>query len=658
MKHLKLFEDYILESVKFKFSYGIESALDGLNNSKSLKLEKLVVKKILNKVAPSYISMTPTVSELIKEINYANFNTQQKLDFLFKHLGSEINNNIVRKLISIKDYLINDNNITSNDFDELYTISANWHKEKAKNTLEKPKSVEIKRLDETPNTDIFITYPNGWYWINLNTSFSSDEASNMGHCGNDTGRTLFSLRDNNKNSRITISYEYDDKAMCQCKGRGNTKPSDEYHPYILDFLKNEKYPVNNIFTGVYKPQLDFNFRDLTEEEREDLIETKPSLEYTDSMFEAYIEDKKWDRIVSMIENGYVYNGYEEDKKFIEDISFLRFLIENKLNIKKYEDEFKPLMWNITEEDLDFYLTHFPEEIGSFVTLEVWTLWKHKKISDEETLSRVKELVIEDDIWYIKWDFKNWGDFNFMFDKNDGGGNSYSSSEYVKKIVSDQDTFYSNDYDYNLNDCDLSELTNDTVDAILNKIEEDEIELEEDEIEELIESDDDFGFETHDGYSFDILKNTLLTDDDNRNKLETILEFETMEEIRKNIIYGYEDAKADADYNDMFKAFEKPILKFLNMEKLKWYQGEGDFLLFEFDINWLHLLYKTHPSDGEYRVIKLSKVIEDLFNNGVREDSIDEEGYPEFFELNIPYYGWNGDVEAEYLNERVRERLQM
>ena len=51
--------------------------------------------------------------------------------------------------------------------EDLYNNSLNWHN-----------NIQVEylktRKDETKDTDKFLTYPNGWYWINLNTDFSED----------------------------------------------------------------------------------------------------------------------------------------------------------------------------------------------------------------------------------------------------------------------------------------------------------------------------------------------------------------------------------------------------------------------------------------------------------------------------------------------------
>ncbi len=45
-----------------------------------------------------------------------------------------------------------------------------------------------------------------------------------------------------------------------------------------------------------------------------LLDKKPSLEYTDKMFENYIIDKDWLNMIAMTNNGFVYNGYERIDK--------------------------------------------------------------------------------------------------------------------------------------------------------------------------------------------------------------------------------------------------------------------------------------------------------------------------------------------------------
>lgn len=662
MKHLKLFEnkiktykEFINEAIKFKLNNDFDTRISNIENKKKAQvIESMLVKSILtifvDSIKQDYREDENGEGLLPKD--FSTLNTQNKLNILFN--SNDIARILYRKynekLVSIIDY-INTNDISANSFEELYQKSVQWHEDIAKGATTEKDNKKVIRKDETSETDKFIEYPNGWYWINLKTSYSQDEANNMGHCGNDPGKILFSLRDNNSNSHITVSYNESEESLNQCKGRGNSKPKDEYHSYILDLLYNEKYPFNLIITGSYKPHLDFNLMDLTEEERDELISKKPSLEYTDNMFENYLKEEMWDKIVAMTENGFDYNG----EKKCSDLDLLKFIVKQKLNTTDYTETnwYKPsLELNSTKEDVEFYSTHYDIKDTKIANI-IYILWKNGIMSDSEAETRISDLKIQDGKWFIKWKHGSWSEFSFMF-SGDGmdGRNSTSYEEYVDKNIDEFDRGYLN---YSIGDCDLDDLTIKTKTAILEKIEEDGIELEESEIEELLDSNEDYGFETIEDYSFDKVKNAILADKGG-DSLKKLLRLDSLDDIKDKVIRGYEDAQERADESEMFDAVMSPVKDFFNIEEFVW---EGENLLLEFDPKYAILLNKCEE-DGYY-LKELTRIIERIFDSGAREYAYEEYGmeesdFPEYLEFKYPYYGWNGSVNKEDLNETVTERL--
>lgn len=205
MKHLKIFEhrkvkmfeQFFNEAIKFKLSDSIDNILNSIDNKKKAQsIESMIIKSLLSSLTPTYNFLKQHYNIEIDK-NFNQLKTQQKLDYLFNNptILSIINRLYLSKLTSISDY-VNTNSIDKNDdFESLYNKSRIWHEEIANNVVKTDidnSTKKVIREDETENTDKFITYPNGWYWINLNTSYSADEASNMGHCGRDANKIAFS----------------------------------------------------------------------------------------------------------------------------------------------------------------------------------------------------------------------------------------------------------------------------------------------------------------------------------------------------------------------------------------------------------------------------------------------------------------------------------
>ena len=115
-------------------------------------------------------------------------------------------------------------NLKDLTFSNALEKSREWHQ-----SLESSASSNYKEENE-----ILIDYRTngiGYYWVNLNTSYSQEEADRMGHCGRDSGTTLFSLRSINQygdgRSHITSSYNLTDHKINQTKGKKNSKPKSE-----------------------------------------------------------------------------------------------------------------------------------------------------------------------------------------------------------------------------------------------------------------------------------------------------------------------------------------------------------------------------------------------------------------------------------------------
>lgn len=137
---------------------------------------------------------------------------------------------------------------------EAWNKSDEWHKALAEG--------EHVIIDE--EGEIIMTFKDDFYWINLQTDNCSAEGKAMGHCGSTSyGTTLYSLR-KNKKPFVTIAFNEDDRNITQVKGRGNKKPVEKYHTYIVDLLINPKVDIQG-FDYEYNPQDDFQINDLNDE---------------------------------------------------------------------------------------------------------------------------------------------------------------------------------------------------------------------------------------------------------------------------------------------------------------------------------------------------------------------------------------------------------
>lgn len=100
---------------------------------------------------------------------------------------------------------------------------------------------EYQQTREDPD-QILHVFEDGSYWYDLQTSTCAAEGDRMGHCGNDSRGTLYSLRKRDKGKKysksyVTIAYNQDSATIFQIKGRQNTCPPESLWPHIEKFIE-------------------------------------------------------------------------------------------------------------------------------------------------------------------------------------------------------------------------------------------------------------------------------------------------------------------------------------------------------------------------------------------------------------------------------------
>ncbi len=128
-------------------------------------------------------------------------------------------------------------NLKTTPLSDLVKMSRDWHK-----TLKVTKKNTKIRQDEARG-DIFLTFDNGWYWVNTKISNSREESQYMGHCGTDNGHHIISLRDPDKNSYLTLSRDPHTGKANQFRGHHNSAPSKKYDYYIFKLFEQTVYPI-------------------------------------------------------------------------------------------------------------------------------------------------------------------------------------------------------------------------------------------------------------------------------------------------------------------------------------------------------------------------------------------------------------------------------
>lgn len=133
----------------------------------------------------------------------------------------------------------------------------------------------------------FLDVGDGMAWYDLGKGYCPEEGAAAGHCGNVNGKfrpseTILSLRSEKDQMGtkvhevyLTFILDTSDGTLGEMKGRGNDKPAERYHKYIIPLIMDPR--IKGITGGGYKAQNNFSIFDLGDEEAKKLYDQKPSL---------------------------------------------------------------------------------------------------------------------------------------------------------------------------------------------------------------------------------------------------------------------------------------------------------------------------------------------------------------------------------------------
>lgn len=169
---------------------------------------------------------------------------------------------------------------------------------RSKNWIDVTDEINKRSIEE------FLKFKNNMAWFNLHRPYCQDEGLAMGHCGNTAtfaySDTVLSLRQTKKEKNNTVlSKPYltfilkSGQYLGEMKGRANSKPIPEYHPYIMELLlykQNGKYFISGIEGGGYAPERNFDIEDLSDQLLKQLADERPTL--IADKADDYIKKKK------------------------------------------------------------------------------------------------------------------------------------------------------------------------------------------------------------------------------------------------------------------------------------------------------------------------------------------------------------------------------
>jgi hypothetical protein len=320
-------------------------------------------------------------------------------------------------------------NIITSSYGEMYEEQQEWHD-----------NLEVNPVDIVDETGVIVkTFSDGYYWIDIQTNNSRDEANGMGHCGKTNADTMLSLRDSNKQRHITMAVDYLDKenftykAIRQCKGKQNSKPVPKYHKYIVDMLLDDRMDSVVISNNEYSADRDFHLYDIENKNlliklmsnKEHLYKRLPLLFFEknnniDVVLEAFPEilenpsvlDIIYLKIKNKISEDAAYDDFENhrgvtyyfDDKDMKinsiDVDSLAKAVKHKeiANISELKKHFKTL--KVYELRPDFVARYFDSKKAFFTQVslaESIFLYRHNFIS---TVDKDETIEIGDDFYKV------------------------------------------------------------------------------------------------------------------------------------------------------------------------------------------------------------------------------------------------------------------
>ncbi len=317
----------------FKFPDGIVDSLHEISSKYSLVLANYLFNKVSSQRGLTY-ELKSVIKNIEKKKSLDSYDLELYQNFMNDYFGNRglANFRYLRDWLHGRGQNINpDENIKdlkNLSFDDAYTYAEKWHeylKKGAGGSLDTGK--------------IVIQFPDGFYWVDLETNVCEVEAKAGGHCGRgefDDDSNLYSLRSPQHKIILTADVNRKTKDVRQIRGTTNTKPKEKHHGYILDFLLNKKIGVKiQSFKKAWKPQLNFSLDDLSDVNYKKVIKVHPDWEFT-QVTDEFI-DNKIKEVMRIHLSNYIQNASVDENgiltfkvSFFDDQSDLQYLLSSDL----------------------------------------------------------------------------------------------------------------------------------------------------------------------------------------------------------------------------------------------------------------------------------------------------------------------------------------
>jgi hypothetical protein len=296
--------DGMVNSLKQNFPNNIKDIDDNLKQAKTILTKQDRIVWYL-KVLRAYLSNTiDKVQGTYHFTNMEQFNTD-----LFHYYGYNIGE-------------IQNTQLTNQNISELFETFQ--------------KAVEIYQKSDKPPVPVqhgdyeLIKCNDGTSWWFVDRAFCEEEGRSGKHCGNVTGKyeqnqRILSLRNTNHNVILTFILE-PNGFLGEMKAKANLKPSEKYHPNIMQLLLNPI--VKGIKGAGYAPYMNFSIFDLSEQDLQILIKHGKESFIANQIESEPIEFLKAPQ--------YIKNNKEYQQIAIKSMPALTHIINNENDLEAWE----------------------------------------------------------------------------------------------------------------------------------------------------------------------------------------------------------------------------------------------------------------------------------------------------------------------------------
>lgn len=540
-------------------------------------------------------------SDIFSDENLRKFKTKliETIKNSYTWIGTELKQNIQVVADWLKSPLREEEKV---DLSKYKTL-----KDAVERAIEWHDSLKATGVITNEKGTILLTFPDGYYWIDLGTNSCSEEGEAMGHCATTNSDTLYSLR-KKQSPHVTAAIENvwqtleGDKGkvvsyITQMKGRGNDKPVEKYHPYIVELLAypnvsdsvkvvTDYHQIVDIRLGEYQPENDFHISDLSAERIKFLYSTNPELINNNDSFSLK------------------YKLYKENllskEEFVEQYEDLK-IINDKIHF-------------ILNDWSDLDCNCFKQDSGR----NVRDCWQIEVINNEL------------DLHYNELDF----DYTYGWDDIQERG----FEEIIEKCAENEYEIY---YQTKIesNEEQNSDGWSDEKDFTLSK-----------ENMKISEKKDDIIITTPEGQKISF--ESLMSNRNGETTTDDITYYDqgTLDDLRDAFDVAYGMAQALADEGEAWETVTKSVEDKLGpiISSGEGYGSWSDGI--HFDINLDYISDVDNASEGGNK-----RVIDILLTLGYDQDGwVDNSDL--LFEADYPYYGFSGSIDPDTLTEELINRI--